>query len=129
MDLAAAAAAVEAAGATERVLASLLAGDGWQVALLATLALVTKTYSDFADSEATNAVLCAHRSGLRAGWPLCTGARLRKAEHDLLALLDFRTTVSATELFKVGPRCGWGTSDTVWRRRRADSSEGRAAPL
>ena len=84
------------------LLASLLAGDGWQVALLATLVLVTKTYSDFADCLVTNAVLCDHRSGLRAGWPLCTGARLRRAEHDLLYLLDFRTTVSATELFDVG---------------------------
>ena len=84
------------------LLASLLAGDGWQVALLATLVLVTKTYSDFADCLVTNAVLCDKRSGLRAGWPLCTGARLRKAEHDLLHLLDFRTIVSTTELFDVG---------------------------
>ena len=104
----AAAAAVSAAATAEKLgegaelLASLLAGDGWQVALLATLVLVTKTYSDFADCLVTNAVLCDHRSGLRAGWPLCTGARLRRAEHDLLHLLDFRTTVSATELFDVG---------------------------
>ena len=49
-----------------------------------------------------NAVLCHKRSGLRAGWPLCTGARLVNAEHDLLHLLDFRTIVSTTELFDVG---------------------------
>ena len=78
------------------------------MALLAALVLVTKTYSDFAESLATNAVLCNDRSGLRRGWPLCTGPKLRRAEHDLLHLLDFRTTVLGDELFKVGPRCGWG---------------------
>jgi hypothetical protein len=96
------AAAAEKLGEGAELLASLLAGDGWQVALLATLVLVTKTYSDFADCLVTNAVLCDKRSGLRAGWPLCTGARLVKAEHDLLHLLDFRTIVSTTELFDVG---------------------------
>ena len=93
------AAAAEKLGERAELLASLLAGDGWQVALLATLVLVTKTYSDFADCLVTNAVLCDKRSGLRAGWPLCTGARLVRAEHDLLHLLDFRTIVSTTELF------------------------------
>ena len=97
-----AAATAEKLGEGAELLASLLAGDGWQVALLATLVLVTKTYSDFADCLVTNAVLCDKRSGLRAGWPLCTGARLVKAEHDLLHLLDFRTIVSTTELFDVG---------------------------
>ena len=72
------------------------------MALLAALVLVTKTYSDFAESIATNAVLCNDRSGLRRGWPLCTGPKLRRAEHDLLHLLDFRTIVSTTELFDVG---------------------------
>ena len=99
---AAEAAAAQRLGERAELLASLLAGDGWQVALLATLVLVTKTYSDFAGCLVTNAVLCHKRSGLRAGWPLCTGARLVKAEHDLLHLLDFRTIVSTTELFDVG---------------------------
>ena len=99
---AASAAAAQKLGERAELLASLLAGDGWQVALLATLVLVTKTYSDFAGCLVTNAVLCHKRSGLRAGWPLCTGARLVKAEHDLLHLLDFRTIVSTTELFDVG---------------------------
>ena len=99
---AAEAAAAQKLGERAELLASLLAGDGWQVALLATLVLVTKTYSDFAGCLVTNAVLCHKRSGLRAGWPLCTGARLVKAEHDLLQLLDFRTMVSTTELVDVG---------------------------
>lgn len=92
-----------------KMLASFIEEDDWQVALLACLVLGTKTYSDFADSLVTNAVLCARRSGLREGWPLCTGARLRRAEHELLCLLDFRSTVLPAELFKVGPRCGWGS--------------------
>lgn len=104
------AAAAQKLGERAELLASLLAGDGWQVALLATLVLVTKTYSDFAGCLVTNAVLCDKRSGLRAGWPLCTGARLVKAEHDLLHLLDFRTIVSTTELPSSPPRSSstWG---------------------
>ena len=65
------------------------------MALLAALVLVTKTYSDFADTHVSNAVLCDRRSGLRQGWPLCTGPRISRAEHDLLQLLEFRTTVRA----------------------------------
>ena len=113
---AASAAAAQKLGERAELLASLLAGDGWQVALLATLVLVTKTYSDFAGCLVTNAVLCHKRSGLRAGWPLCTGARLVKAEHDLLHLLDFRTIVSTTELVDVG------RGSAASRERGEDSS-------
>ena len=81
------------------VLAALLAEDGWQVALLVMLALVTKTYSDFADATVSNAVLCERRSGLRAGWPGCAAPRLARTELMLIRLLDFRTTVRTAEFF------------------------------
>ena len=74
------------------------------------LALVTKTYSDFADLLVANTVLCDPRSGLVAGWPQLTGQRLRKAEQRLLRLLDFRTTVRPAEFFDDASLCGGSNS-------------------
>ena len=71
-----------------------LAEDGWQIYLLASLTIATKSYCDV---PPPSSILLGPTSSIRAGWPTCTAVRLHTAERILLHALNHRTLVSSAE--------------------------------